>query len=63
MLRFSEDKRGVLRLREGRNVCEKSYFGIPVENQSNKVLISSLLRSDQEQLKVDHLKLPAVKKT
>lgn len=60
MLRFNEHKRGVLKIRKGSSCCEKSYFGIPVESQSNKHLISSLLRSDVEQLKFDRVKLPSV---
>ncbi|KAG4065506.1 hypothetical protein HA402_013276 [Bradysia odoriphaga] len=46
MLRFSEDTRGVLRFRRGNSTCEKSFFGIPVENQSNKLLITSCTRSE-----------------
>lgn len=60
LLRFNDDKRGVLKMRKGGSVCETSYFGIPVESQTNKVLTSSLLSSDVEQLMFDHTKLPSV---
>lgn len=48
LLRFGEGTRGVLKLQRGKSSCEKSYFGIPVESQSNKLLVTSLSRSKNE---------------